>query len=413
MKGCYAGRVRAGGALAWWPWVALLVVLLVTGTGAPANAAESLRIGLPIPLSGVFSDSGGRMVKGFEMAREEINTAGGIAGRPIEYVIRDDEGKVNVGSAELRKLVLSDKVQVMMGFFSSGMTLANLDYLASNNILTLITVAGTPKITDRIKADPKKYRHIFAVRQHAYQAANMVKPALSGAFFPVKRVYVVAEDIEFGHTLIDGILQLGVITKEQIVGSSYVSMNQKDFTAVIEDIKAKDPDIVVTAQIGGDAVPFAMQFYDAKLRMPLQAFAGILGRPPIAERMSPKSGYIIFGQTSADVPITPKTKPWYKKHQEKYGIPADGYLDVRAYDAVYMFKAAVEQVGSFDIDKVIPALEKLKWQGVGGAYHFDESHQVNWPITVVFQHGPDGKSRHVIWPKEHATGPFVRAPWWK
>ncbi|MBI3090755.1 MAG: ABC transporter substrate-binding protein [Candidatus Tectomicrobia bacterium] len=405
---------RHRGSRGWWV-MALALTLGVAGMppGSAAAAAEPLKIGLALPLSGTFADSGGRMRNGFELAREEINAAGGMAGRPIEYVIRDTEGKVNVAAAELRKMVLADKVGVVMGFQNSGVVLGNVDYLMDQKVLTIVTTAASPAITAKVRENKAKYLYLFRVGMNAHQAANLVKPALSGAFFPVKRVYFVAEDTEWGHSLVEGIMKLGVISQQQAAGSSFVSMQQKDFTAVIEDIKAKDPDLVVTAQVGGDSVPFATQFYDAKLRMPLQAIAGILTRTPIAQKMSPKSDFIMYGQATADIPITPKTKPWYKKYQEKFGSPPDAYVDVRSYDAVYMLKQAVDSVGGFDRAKVAAALEKVRWEGAGGAYYFDDSHQVNWPATVVMQHQNKGLSRVIIWPKEHATGQLQRAAWWK
>ncbi len=71
--------------------------------------------------------------------------------------------------------------------------------------------------TGKVKQNYAKYKYLFRVGMNAYQAANLVKPALSGAFFPVKKVYFVAEDIEWGHTLVEGVIQLGMVGKDQVI----------------------------------------------------------------------------------------------------------------------------------------------------------------------------------------------------
>src|SRR5262249_20336933 len=121
--------------------VGALVLFALVRAVLPAAAADPLQIGVLMPTSGVFAVLGQRQLNGMRFA---IDEAGGeVSGRKIEMLHEDSEGKPDVGLAKTRKLVLSDRIDVMAGIINSAVALAVAPYLSSQRVPLGISNAST------------------------------------------------------------------------------------------------------------------------------------------------------------------------------------------------------------------------------------------------------------------------------
>jgi branched-chain amino acid transport system substrate-binding protein len=139
----------------------LVLGLAVTPSGA-ANRdfakIDTVRIGVLTP---VQMSVGQGITNAAKLAAEEINAAGGILGKKIELFIGDTEGKPEKGITALKKLVMEDKVDVLVGEYSSGVSLAMQPFLPNYKIVFVTTGCASLALTDNVKKDYGKYKYFF------------------------------------------------------------------------------------------------------------------------------------------------------------------------------------------------------------------------------------------------------------
>ena len=148
-----------------WGWVAvtlLAVLFLVCATAGAANRdfskISTVKMGVLAP---VQMPVGHGIMNAAKLAAEEINASGGILGKKIELVFGDTESKPEKGVTAMKKLVLEDKVDVLVGEYSSGVALAIQPFLAGYKIVFLSTGVASPDLTHNVKKDYAKNKYYF------------------------------------------------------------------------------------------------------------------------------------------------------------------------------------------------------------------------------------------------------------
>jgi branched-chain amino acid transport system substrate-binding protein len=124
--------------------VLAVAATMLAGTGL---AQETIKIGVTEPLTGAFAASGNYVTQGARLAEEEINKAGGVLGKKIQLVIEDNKSNPTEAVATAEKLINSDKVPVMMGAWSSTLTLAVMPKLEEYKVPLLVETSSSGKIT--------------------------------------------------------------------------------------------------------------------------------------------------------------------------------------------------------------------------------------------------------------------------
>jgi branched-chain amino acid transport system substrate-binding protein len=114
---------------------------------APAFAQDAIKIGVTQPLTGAFAASGNYVTQGAKIAEEQINAAGGVLGRKIQLVVEDNKSNPTEAVATAEKLIGKDKVPVMMGAWSSTLTLAVMPKLMEYGVPMLVETSSSGKIT--------------------------------------------------------------------------------------------------------------------------------------------------------------------------------------------------------------------------------------------------------------------------
>ena len=144
--------------------VGAFAAIIAAQSATPALAADPLKIGVLMPTSGVFAVLGQRQLNGMRFAVEEAG--GEVAGRKIEMLHEDSEGKPDVGLAKARKLVLSDRVDVMAGIINSAVALAVAPYLSSQRMPLVISNASTDLLSGREMRPLCVPRFVFEFADH-------------------------------------------------------------------------------------------------------------------------------------------------------------------------------------------------------------------------------------------------------
>ena len=388
----------------------LMVWIFLLGFGSVAFAAEPLKIGVTVPISGPSSDGGMRMLKSIQIATEEINAAGGVLGKKIELEVWDDETKVDKGITGVKKLLLKDKVWGLIGGYRSGVVLAQQDVAMEQKRIFMVTDAAANEIVDRVGRDYNKYKYTFRSVMNVDQVGQLMLPVLTDVV-KAKNYFYVAETTVWSRDLAEVLRKAAEAKGIKRVGYVECDPAAQEFTSELAKIKEANPDVVLSAISGSSDVPLAKQYYDLKVPSPLCFHAaGIATKVDLAE----KGSYMSFMAFFWDIPITPKTKNFYEKFVKAHARP-DGWQDVRSYDGMYILMEAIKRAGSLDVEKVVKALEQTDHVGAAGRYVFDEKHQAKWGpgfLEGLILQRVDGKD-FILYPAKVATGKFTRAPWWK
>ena len=329
-------------------------------SGVFAEEKKPIKVGLIYGVTGFAAVYNKPAIVGHELAQDEINGAGGLLGRPIEYVFRDDQTKPDVGARMAKELVLKDNVDFLMGTLSSAVGLSVSEVAKEEKKLFLATI---PK-SDRITED-KGHRYVFRIASTTTVEGRAIAELEKAT--PTKKYYMLAPDYEYGHMVVDAFkAHLAKVKPDaQIVGEAFPKLGETEYTPYITTILAKNPEAVVNFFFGGQAVALIKQ---AKPYGFFEKFRFITGAEVVSTEMAEPLGKDmpegIWGN-AYDLfywPDTPEHKrfidAYLKKTGEKYvpGWAIQGYL------GTHFLAQAIKKAGTIDTEKVIDALEGLTIQ---------------------------------------------------
>jgi len=339
------------------PWImvgmGLLLVVLI-GVGS-ALAADPIKIGIVDSYSGPPSTYTNDVRDGFKMALDKINAKGGVLGRKIEFVTRDDKFKVDLGLSAAKELIMREKVDMLMGTINSAVALAVSDLAKKEKIPFIVTYSKSDKITGA-----KGHRYVFSMNENTEMAGKAAAAALAKK--PYVKYWIAGDDYEYGHAIAEGVWNHLKKLKPnvELLGQSWWKVGEPDFTPYITSILSAKPDAVIIATGGAGCVPFlkAAKATGFNERVPffmhtatelstlrplgLEAPEGVLGT----------SNYYFY------FPDTPENKAFVEEFKKAYDrYPSFGSL-IGWFTAQFIAKA-YEKAGKADPEKFIDALQGM------------------------------------------------------
>ena len=177
-------------------------LILVFGVITIANAGQTLKIGVLVPLSGPSVDGGTRMHESIKMAAEEINESGGVLGKKIELEVWDTETKVEKGITGAKKLILKDKVWGLIGGFRSGVTLGYQPFVMEQKKILMVTDSASNEITDRVGKEYDTYKYTFRSVMNVSQVGQLMLPVLTDIKDPNGSTRSKGHVVPLSHTLL-------------------------------------------------------------------------------------------------------------------------------------------------------------------------------------------------------------------
>src|SRR4051812_15891166 len=210
-------------------WVYLAAML-----AAPAFAQEPIKIGVTQPLTGAFAASGNYVTQGAKMAEEAINASGGVLGRKIQLIIEDNKSNPTETVATAEKLIAKDKVPVMMGAWSSTLTLAVMPKLMEYQVPMLVETSSSGKITT--SGNPYIFRISPTSEMEAKAFATYVKP------LGIKKADFLATNNDFGLGASKELADMAKANGVQVGVVETMDPKATDFSAQLAKIKASGGD---------------------------------------------------------------------------------------------------------------------------------------------------------------------------
>jgi branched-chain amino acid transport system substrate-binding protein len=337
-----------------------LTALALASMTTLALAADPIKIGLSGPLTGGSSSMGVSMRDGVKLAVDEINAAGGVIGRKIELIERDDEAKNERGVQIAQELINKEKVVATVGFINTGVALASQRFYQDAKIPVMNNVATGTLVTKQFADQPENY--IFRNAAHdSIQAPMIVEEAITRRGF--KKVAILADSTNYG--------QLGREDLEKALATKGVKavavekFNIKDVDMTAQLLKAKEAgaEAILTYAIGPELAQIANGMTKLGWKVPMIG-SWTLSMANFIDNAGPGGEGARMPQTFIQEPTTPKRQAFiinYLKTFKPKGNRIDSPVSAaQGYDSVYLLAAAIKQANSTEGPKVRAALEDLK-----------------------------------------------------
>ena len=366
-------------------WTSVVLVVAMLCAGAPAGAADEIVLGAAISQTGKYAREGKFYVDAYTLTVDAVNKAGGVkvGGKPYRLVLKlyDDQSDPNLSVRLFTKLVTSDKVNFLLGPYSSGITIPASAVAEKYEIPMVQGGGASGKIFDR------GYRYIFGTLpraelyfQSAIEAAAKMTPRVTTAA-------LLYSNEAFDRSVAEGARQwLKDARIDKVYDEEYQPATQ-DFTSILAVIKTKNPALVLLAGHEENSLNFIRQSQAADFNPRMAVFT--VG-PPTADfrKTLGKAAEYVYGITpwlsDMDVggEIFKSARDFDRQFQQRFGYPADYHVASGAAD-VLVYKLAIEKAGTLDARKVRDALAALDAETLYGRVKFESTGQIALPQVVV------------------------------
>ncbi|MBZ0217998.1 MAG: ABC transporter substrate-binding protein [Fimbriimonadaceae bacterium] len=367
----------------------------------PAAAAEPIRIG-ELTSYNSFAAFNGPYRNGWQMALEEINAAGGVMGRQLEIISRDDGGTTGDAVRVAEELVTREKAEFIFGTFLSNIGLAVSDYANQNKVLF---IAAEP-LTDALTIE-KGNRYTFRMRPNTHmQTAMLVQAAKDSG---IKKWAIVVPNYAYGQSAAANFKRMIAeqIPGAEIVAEQYPALGKIDAGATVAAIDQAGPTGIFTALFGGDLIKFVREGNTRGLFENKQVLSLLTGEPEWLKVLKDEApeGWLVTGYPWEQIEDEAH-QTFVANYRAKYNdTPRLGSL--LGYTIVYTIKKAIETAGSTETEAMITALEGLQVDTVIGPITMRAiDHQSSMGAWVGRLTVKDGEGAMVDWTYQDGT-PFM------
>ena len=330
---------------------AVLGALVMSSTGAQAQAGAPIKVGFVTELTGSWAFFGNSCVAGLKMASDEINKAGGVLKRPLEFVIRDNQTNSSQALASARNLDINDKVVALSGPTNSDMSLAVYGYAEQEKLPYLVPVAAFPDLTK------PGTRYTFRIEPDAagwgYAIAKYLEQKKPGA-----KVALMHSDAALMRAITAGFRYQAPKSGLNIVADILFPQGASDATVQAAQVRAANPDYVIVSGAGAFDNVMTNQLLDLGVK-PGQIIHpfGITTQVFGWGSRSVGSIYGTFFDQGLDS-LTKEGKDFIARFDAANNRPPS-YVENYCYVTPYIFKEAIEAAGGVDREQLRNALSKL------------------------------------------------------
>ncbi len=293
-----------------------LVIALAATTAltASAYAADTIKVGLSGPFTGGSASMGVSMRDGVKLATEEINKAGGVLGKQIQLVERDDEAKNELGVQIAQELINKEQVVATLGYINTGVALASQRFYQEAEIPVINNVATGSVISTQFKAP----NYIFRTSANdTIQSAMIANEAIKRQGF--KKPAILADSTNYGQLGKDDLTKTLAGMSITPVATEKFNIGDTDMTAQVLRAKEAGADVILTYAIGPELAQIANAMAKLGWKVPLIG-SWTLSMASYIDTSGANGDGAIMPQTFIQLPTTPKRKAFIEAYQKKYNI---------------------------------------------------------------------------------------------
>ncbi len=394
---------------------ALLALFLLIG---PALAADPIKVGFSMALTGPVSPNGKQLLLSIELWRDDVNAKGGLLGRPVELIYYDDQSNPSNVPAIYTKMLSVDKVDLLLGPYATNMIAPAMPVIMQADKMTI----GMLGVNINRQFNYSRYFSMVPGGNEGTLAFSKGWFELAAAQNPKpKTVAIIAADAEFGKTACDGARDNAKTGGFDIVYDKSYPPSTTDYTPILRAVQATSPDLVFICAYPPDTVGFvrAMNDINFSAKMIGGAMVGLLATP-LKMQLGPLMNGLVFMESF--VPSPKLDFPGLKELLVKYQAKAPelkidplghGYVPF-GYAAGQVLAQAVEGTKSLDHKTLADYIHKTTFHTVAGEIAFGGDGEWAKPRQFFTQFQGvkgngidqfrDATHQVILWPPEYKTG---------
>ncbi len=360
--------------------MALLVVVMLVGMAGSVCAAEPVKIGVVMGLTGPWASIDTPATNGAKLAAEEINKAGGVLGRPIELKIVDTKADEGETVAAVIRLIENEKVSALIGYCDTHWVNIAAPLAREYGIPFITPGATHPRIPERTGAWLVCFgdnAQAAAIAEYAVRDLGLKRGAI---WVDTAVDFSVAVCAYFA----DALKNYG----GEVVYEDYFETSWTDFSSMVARLKEYQDqgkvDFVYVGAIPSNCGLIAKQLREGGVTVPMLGEDGF-DTPLLVETGGEAAEGVIFATHMSLEDETPIVQGFKKAYQEMFGTAPENAFATLGYDAVKVLAKAIELVGSDDPKKIPEGLAQIKgFEGVSGTISYEAGNQVpNKSVAVI------------------------------
>jgi branched-chain amino acid transport system substrate-binding protein len=348
----------------------LAMAAILAGTSlSDVHAQETIKIGVTQPLTGAFAASGNYVAQGTKIAAEDINNTGGVLGKKIQLVIEDNKSNPTEAVTTVEKLIEQDKVPLLIGAWSSTLTLAVMPKLEEYKVPMIVETSSSGKITT--SGNP----FIFRISPTSEMEAKAFQPLVKE--MGIKKADFLYTNNDFGIGSADEFSKMLKANGVEIGVRETMDPAATNFSAQLAKIKASGADTLFVTTAVEQLTLILKQAKEQQLKVRVVSCGGSNSPDQvIAQAGAAADGSFhttFFPPWFPDMTTNPDVSKRYMDGWKKHGFNVGGLTEgYRGYDAVYVAVAAIKAAGKADSEAIRKALWDVQVKGVYGNIHFNK-----------------------------------------
>jgi branched-chain amino acid transport system substrate-binding protein len=342
----------------------IIITAIAIVAWLPALSAERIKIGFLTTLTGPAAFLGKDMVNGAQLALEELG--GRMGGVPAELVVEDDQLDPKTGVQKARKLLESDKVNLLAGMIFGNVTAAVQGVAVKSGVITVATVGSIPNILGE-DCNPNYFTVSWTIDSNYEALASYLNQT------GVKTVALMAPNYIAGKLVQAGFNRS---YKGKVVAEIFTKIDQPDYSVEIGEVRAKKPEAVVVFYPGGMGINFLKQYKASGVMESIPVYSSVF--------LTDESTFPALGDTPLGIVTTsnwnpeldnPANRRFVAAYQKKHNARPTS-MAAMGYDTVMLIGAAARDVKGKveDTDALRAALRKADFQSVRGPFRFGHNH---------------------------------------
>ena len=387
----------------------LAAFAVAAGVSSGAQA-QTIKIAILGPMAFV---QGENHWAGAEMARDEINKAGGInvGGKRMQIeLIRADTNEIaSVPDATnaIERVITRDKADFLIGGFRSEAVLAMQEVAMDHKKIFLGAGAAHSKLGQNVEENHSRYKYWFRytptkdvdLARTLFAVMNSIAQQIRTELkTDTPKVALLAEKAVWTGGLVAAAQKNLPAMKMEVVGLWQPSATATDVTAELSAIERSGAHIVFTMLSGPVGISVARQMGERNMKAVAWGINVEGQKEEFWQAAAGKANFVSTLDTYAEVEMTPRTIPFVRAFKERYKkMPT---YNAATYDAIVMLKTVIEKENTLDADKLVAAIEKIEHVGTGSIVTFDKRHDLVWAVgktSGIAVQWQDGK-KVPFWP---------------
>jgi branched-chain amino acid transport system substrate-binding protein len=360
----------------------------------PASAQAPVKIGASLSLTGSYAALGQNQQRGYQLCAKHVNEKGGVLGRKVEFVLYDDQSLGATGVRLYERLITQDKVDAIMGPYSSAITEAVANVNEKYKMPMVAPMASTTAIFR------KGRNFIFMVQSPAevYLEGLIDMAAKRG----LKTVAITNEDTLFPKATVNGTIDLAKKKGLQVVFVESYPKGNTDFSAILTKVRTANPDVLAAATYFDDAVAITRQMKELNVN-PKMFGVTVGGDLPKFYDLLGKNAEFVYGATQWEPELPyPGAKEFTESYKKEFPGADLSYHSAGGYAGCQILVEAIKRARSLDGEKIRAEIAKMDLTTVYGGFKVDEGGFQLTHKMVMFQ-WQEGK-KVIVWPDDLAVG---------